>query len=92
MEKWFKQLSSLPETKKKKLKPLLLRYYLSSGRVVDDREFDLGPELRLQYQKELRSLRATDEMLEPLLNYIAVDKKEKAQLMSESLPAGLLLN
>lgn len=91
IEKWFLLLRELAPSRKKQLERFIRRYYISSGRIVGDREFDICATLRNSYLNELKSFSNSSESLEPLNTHVKIEQKDKTSLFGESLPAGLSL-
>lgn len=92
LEKWLDCLTQLPKERKNKYKNYLHRYYLYSGRIIGDREFDLDNSLREKYQEELKQLKIQQNLLAPLTKCVPLKTNEKKLLLGDSLPPGLLLN
>ena len=74
------------------IESFIRRYYISSGRIVGDREFDICATLRNSYLNELKSFPNSSESFEPLNTHVKIEQKDKTRLFGESLPAGLSLS
>ena len=91
LETVFEKLSELPEEIKSRYKTELSKFYLHSGRKVEDREFDLTKSLQKKALEELKILKTKEEDIKVLSEFIPLKETEQKQLMGDSLPVGLFL-
>ena len=87
---WHRQLAHL-DASAKHYRSLAL-FWSQCGRVVDDREFDLPPDLREEFLQKLSSTNQPERMVAPVRAFVSMDEEARVALFGESLPAGLVLS
>lgn len=86
---WLRQLLPLKATDK--FYYSLNTLFAQAGRLVEDREFDLAPDLRSELIAKMRKEGALAEQITPLEVYKPMDIQDRTRLFGEALPPGLIL-
>ena len=87
VEEWFQRLKPLrcdqaPYNK-------LHQFFSQSGRLVDDRQFDLQSKVRQEYLRHMERFGAKEDQLAVVANYVEFSNEHKNELFGEALPTGL---
>ena len=91
LETVFEKLSELPGEIKTRFRAELSKFYLYSGRKVEDREFDLTKNLQEKALSELRAFKNKEEEIKVVSEFTPLKETEQKQLMGDSVPVGLFL-
>jgi molecular chaperone DnaK (HSP70) len=89
VEDWFSKLRGLSLRDKQYAR--LATFMAQAGRLVNDREFDLPPEIRSAMISLLEKSGIDETQIRPLREFVPADAAAKSQLFGEELPAGLIL-
>lgn len=89
VESWIRALQPL-DCRKPPLKRLTA-FYALGGRLVQDREFDLSPEVRQVVLAKLKECQASPEQIQPVLSFVPQSLESKSELIGESLPLGFFI-
>ncbi|MBC62201.1 MAG: hypothetical protein CMP11_07060, partial [Zetaproteobacteria bacterium] len=91
VEEWFDLLEKVGWQKFDKISSYLVRFYLSSTRLINERSLDISSQRREQVIKLLLEKGVDKNKLKTLKECLPIDLKDQSTLFGESLPGGLVL-
>ena len=91
VEEWFDLLEKVGWQKFDKISSYLVRFYLSSTRLINERSLDISSQRREQVIKLLSEKGVDKNKLKTLKKCLPIDLKDQSTLFGESLPGGLVL-